>query len=257
MILRRLIIPMLASSFVARYFNVHLSGGTPSATATSRLGESWWRARHEAILRQLATGAPVDLVLLGDSITQNWNDPGFGPTWERFYAGRRVLNLGFKGDTTAHLLWRIENGELAGIAPRAAVLLIGANNFGHLHASASDTVEGIAAVIGAVHQRLPKTRILLVGVLPSIRNRWVDAQTHATNEALSIRYDGGADPLVTWLDLTRLFLDGSGHVDRTRFYDIHLVPPEPPLHPDPETQGRMAAAMEPYLSRWLGDRSRA
>ena len=42
-----------------------------------------------------------------------------------------------------------------------------------------------------------------------------------------------------------------------KFMDVHLTPPDPPLHPDVATQAQMALAIEPLLSTWLGDRQRA
>jgi lysophospholipase L1-like esterase len=232
-----------------------------AAVPIDRMSLKWWRARHEAVLHRIRSG-PVDLLLLGDSITQDWEDTGpeswrdFRPAWNHFYADRHAANLGFKGDTTASLLWRIENGEVAGIAPRAAVLLIGANNFGHVHWSADDTVVGIETIIRTLHTRLPKTHIVLISVLPSIRSAWVDEQTVVTNKALAARFGGGADPLVTYVDVGHLFRDNAGHVLADRFLDPHLTPPDPPLHPTPETQAKIAAAIEPIVARLLGDAPR-
>ena len=99
-----------------------------------------------------------------------WRD--FVPVWQRFYGGRNAVNLGFNGDATSHLLWRIENGEVAGIAPKVAVILIGANNLGRLHWPAEDTVAGIDAIVTQLRHRLPHTKLLLLGVLPSERSAW-------------------------------------------------------------------------------------
>ena len=126
-----------------------------------------------------------------------------------------------------------------------------------MHWSADDTVVGIETIIRTLHARLPKTHIVLIGVLPSIRSEWVDAQTEATNKALAARFGGGADPLVTYVDLGHLFRDASGHVEAGRFLDPHLTPPDPPLHPTAETQAKMAAAIEPIVARLLGDTPRA
>ena len=243
----------------------HVSAERPrtilAAVPIDRLGLKWWRERHEAVLHRIAS-SPVDLLLLGDSITEDWEYTGpgpwrdFRPAWNHFYADRHAANLGFMGDTTANLLWRIQNGEVAGIAPRAAVLLIGANNFGRVHWSAEDTVVGIETIIRALHTRLPKTHIVLIGVLPSIRGEWVDEQTAATNKALAARFGGSADPLVTYVDVGHLFRDNAGHVLADRFLDPHLRPPDPPLHPSPETQAKMAEAIEPIVARLLGDTPR-
>ena len=227
-----------------------------AATPISRLDLAWWRVRHAAKLKEIAATQPK-LVFLGDSITQNWERSGppdwqdFKPVWQRFYGDRQAVNLGFKGDTTASLLWRIGNGEVASIAPTVAVILIGANNLGKVHWSAYDTVVGIDAVIHELHQRLPATRLLLLAVLPSERSSWITETTAQINQMLAVRYQ--KDPTVSFLDLTNLFMR-DGRLDQGLFLDSHLIPPDPPLHPSAQGAALMAKAMEPMLSSMLGDR---
>jgi lysophospholipase L1-like esterase len=231
----------------------------PAALPYSRMALPWWKARFEA--KQAELHQRVDLVWLGDSITQNFEQSGpqdwrdFAPVWQHFYGDRHAVNLGFKGDATAHLLWRIEHGETDGISPHLAIILIGANNFGHLHWPAEPTLEGIETIIATLHQRLPATKILLLGVLPSIRSAWVDENTAALNRMLAQRYGTGSDPQVHFADLTSLFLK-DGRVDKEAFLDGHLTPPDPPLHPSAATQARMAAAIEPMVSTLMGDRNK-
>ena len=230
----------------------------PAAQPYSRMDLPWWKTRFAAKQAELHAG-PVDLLWLGDSITQQFEDAGpepwrdFAPVWNRFYAPRHAVNLGFKGDATAHLLWRIEHGETDGIHPRLAIILIGANNFGHLHWPATPTVLGIQTIVETLQKRLPATKILLLSVLPSIRNTWVDQNTAAANQALSRLY--GAGSAVTFVDLTPLFMK-NGRVDPACFLDPHLTPPDPPLHPSAQMQGRIAEAVEPVVSRLMGDANR-
>jgi len=239
-----------------------LPGGRMALAATplSRMETPWWRARHEEKLQEIK-GRPVDLVWLGDSITQNWERHGppdwmdFAPAWERFYGGRHAVNLGFKGDNTGHLLWRMQNGELDGIQPRAAVVLVGANNMGRVHWSAPQTLAGIDAVLQELRRRLPGTKALLIGVLPSLRSKWVTRTTEEVNAGLAARYGEGAAPGVAYADLGGLFIR-DGQVDRRAFYDDMLDPPDPPLHPSVAVQTRMAEAIEPVVAAMLGDRSR-
>jgi lysophospholipase L1-like esterase len=227
-----------------------------AATPIARTDLPWWRARHDAKLRELAQAEP-ELIFLGDSITENWERSGppkwqdFAPTWQRLYGDRHAVNLGFKGDTTASLLWRIRNGEVAGIAPKAAVVLIGANNLGKVHWSAEDTVTGIDTIITELHKRLPTTKILLLGVLPSERSAWISETTGQINQMLAKKYKG--DPSVSFLDLTALFMR-NGALNRDLFLDQKLTPPDPLLHPSAEGQALMATAMEPVLANMLGDR---
>lgn len=229
----------------------------PAARPISRMYTHWWRARHEAKLAEIRHER-VDIVFLGDSITQNWEHVGpppwedFRPVWQHFYGARHALNLGFKGDATCHLLWRIEHGEIDGIAPRAVVILIGANDLGRLHWSAADTVLGIEAVVDEVRRKLPRAGIVLLPVLPSLRSAWVTATTAQIDGALAARYGKGRVPDVTYVDVTPLFLK-DGRVDPADFIDPNLTPPEPPLHPTPQMQARIAEAIEPALRHFLGD----
>ena len=199
-----------------------------AATPISRMDLPWWRTRHEAKLAELRT-RHVDLIFLGDSITQDYEVSGppewrdFVPVWQRFYGDRNAVNLGFTGDATSHLLWRIENGEVAGIAPKVAVILIGANNLGRLHWSAEDTVAGIDAIVRncAVGCRIPSCCC------------WVCCRRTAPpgpprrrstiNRALAARYRNGGE--VTYLDIGQVFMK-DGRLDRDLFFDPKLTPPE-------------------------------
>jgi len=250
---RRLVSLVLAVVLVAP--SIGVARTILAATPIARMDLPWWRTRHEAKLKEILRIDP-DLIFLGDSITQDWERVGppewqdFAPVWQSFYGNRRPLNLGFKGDTTASLLWRIRNGEVAGMNPKAAVILIGANNLGKVHWSAEETVAGIDIIIADLHQRLPTTKILLLGILPSERSEWVTETTRQINRTLADRYK--SDQLVSFLDLTALFMR-NGKLNRDLFLDPKLVPPDPPLHPSAEGQALMAKAMEPILATMLGD----
>jgi lysophospholipase L1-like esterase len=232
------------------------AGATLAASPISRMDLKWWRERHLAKLAELRRVRP-NLIFLGDSITQNWENDGpenwerFVTEWQRFYGDRNAVNLGFKGDTTASLLWRIRNGETDGIAPKAAVILIGANNLGKVHWSAADTVLGIDMIIAELRRRLPAMRILLLGVLPSERSDWTTQTTLAINHMLGEKY--AQDPVVSFLDVGSVFMK-DGRLNRDLYYDPRLNPPDPPLHPTAQGQALMSAAMEPVLAPLLGDK---
>lgn len=237
-------------------------GATPAthtvlaATALSRMDLRWWRERFEAKQEELRTHK-VDLLFLGDSITQDYELSGppewrdFAPIWQRYYGDRNAVNLGFTGDATSHLLWRIENGETEGIKPKVAVVLIGANNLGRLHWAPQDTVAGIEAIVTELRHRLPETKLLLLGVLPSERSEWASEATVEINRALAARYDSGGE--VTYLDIGRVLMKG-GKLNRDLFFDPLLTPARAPLHPTAEGQALIARAIEPTLAALLGDR---
>ncbi|HLY10837.1 MAG TPA: GDSL-type esterase/lipase family protein [Planctomycetota bacterium] len=121
-----------------------------------------WTQRHEGMVKRAKEGA-IDLLFVGDSITEGW---GNNSVWQKTYAPLKAANLGIGGDTTENVLWRLENGEVEGISPKAAVLLIGTNNFGLEGHSPDAVAKGVAAVVQSLRKRLPSTKILLLAIFP-------------------------------------------------------------------------------------------
>ena len=227
----------------------------PPAGTGDRLSEGWWAARHAAILKLLATRPDPQVLLIGDSITNNYDkatppDEDFARTWAQFYAPRRAINLGYSGDTTTNLLWRLDHGEVAGLAPKVAVVLIGTNDTGRAGRTAAQTQAGIDAVVADLSRRLPTTRILLLGLLPSAISPAKSATDAAVNAYLARRYAG--DPRVAYLDIGSVFLAADGTLDTRLFYDPRLSWHGAALHPDTIGQRRMAEAIEPTLAAMLG-----
>lgn len=245
----------LAAALLAAAILSPAQAATNIATASiSRMAEPWWKARFEEKQAEIEGGHP-QLIWLGDSITQNFERGGpepwrdFAPVWAKFYAPLHAINLGFKGDSTCHLLWRIENGELDHIRPKVIVLLIGANNFGHIHTDAAQTFDGIVKVLDVIHARQPQAQVVLIHVLPSIRSTWVSANTEAVNRLMSQRL--GSLGWVHQVDAAGLFTDREGHVRPDAFLDPKLTPPDPPLHPTAQTQAKLGEMIAPLIDRLL------
>ena len=235
------------------------SSPNPAVVPTDRLNESWWAERHKSVLVAIQAHPDTQLLLIGDSITNNYDkaippDENFLPIWQQFYGPPKAMNLGFSGDTTAHVLWRIQHGEVDGIHPKAAVLLIGTNNTGHFGHTAEQTESGIDAVINELELRLPGTRILLLGILPSDISSAKSAADDAVNRYLATCY--AEHPRVTYLDISSIFYD-HGKLNAAIFYDPRLSGHPKALHPDTVGQRKMAEAIEPTLARLMGDAPRA
>jgi lysophospholipase L1-like esterase len=232
----------------------------PATTPEAHLDDSDWVDRHESIRRAAKAHPDTELLLIGDSITNNYErseppDKDFLPTWKQFYEPRKALNLGISGDTTANVLWRLDHGEVEGLHPKVAIVLIGTNNTDSHHQTAEQTESGIDAVVANLEEALPDTRIILLGILPTDISASKTERDRAVNRYLATCY--GENPRVTFLDIGSVFLK-NGAVDASLFYD----PRDPttrgkPLHPDTRGQRRMAEAIEPTLASLTGDEPRA
>ncbi len=113
----------------------------------------------------LRQGQPVDLIFIGDSITEQWRWGAGSPVWKQHFE-QRSLDFGLGSDKTQHTLWRLQNISLKGFAPKVAVTLIGTNNAAD---TPSDIAAGVKAVIDATKSTFPGIKIVLVSILPNAR----------------------------------------------------------------------------------------
>lgn len=164
--------------------------------------------RHQHFLDRIKEG-DIGLLFLGDSITESWPTES-AATWRQF-GNYKPANFGVGADRIEHLLWRITHGELAGIDPKVVVVLIGTNNIGHFEDERSEWIaNGIKQVVTTVHERLPRTKVLLLGIFPrdalDARQRKV---TREVNDQIR-KLDNGKD--TRFLDIGDSFLDGNGNI---------------------------------------------
>jgi beta-glucosidase len=168
--------------------------------------------RHKSILKRVSEGN-VDLVFLGDSITHHWTEDFFVGTgqeiWNEYYGHRNAVNMGFAGDDTCNVLWRLINGEVDGISPKLVVLMIGTNNTGDPQ-TIENIGDGVIAVVNTLRQKLPQAKVLLLGIFPRaenpgpIRDRIAKINQHASKVA-----DGA---MVHYLDIGAKFLNPDGTI---------------------------------------------
>lgn len=213
-----------------------------STVPASRLSDGWWAERHARKLAELRTG-PFDLIFIGDSITHAWDGsfrPGPDRVWSAYYGARRALNLGFSGDRTEHVLWRLDHGEVEGLAPRAVVLLIGTNNIGHGTHTPAETAAGVAAVCRRIRTKMPRARLILQAVFP--RRDKGEKAARAIDELNRLIAPLGREPGIWFVDLNRALLEPDGSLSRETMPDL--------LHPGPAGYVKWAEALEPTL-RWI------
>lgn len=177
-----------------------------------------WMKRHESMNKRVAQGN-VDLIFIGDSITQGWEGKGRN-VWTKHYGKRNAVNLGIGGDRTQHVIWRLDNGNLYNISPKLAVIMIGTNNSGSN--TPEQIADGITKIVQQLRTKTPKTKILLLGIFPrgatpDVPRRQVNEKTNAIVSKLA---DGER---VFYLDIGKHFLEDDGTLSREVMPDLlHL-----------------------------------
>ena len=202
-----------------------------------------------------------DLLMVGDSITHNFEKAEYKAVWDRFFAPRNAIDLGYSGGRTENMLWNLMNGELDGQSPKVVTLLIGTNNsddanYRTVH-SAEQIFEGTAAIVKLLREKCPEAKIVVLRIFPRTnvyRNpdgteRGSAAKRFATNQRAGELCAALADnEHVFFLDVNHVFVRPDGSIDPKLMPDL--------LHPSPEGALAWAQAMEPLLSRLFSSASR-
>ncbi len=201
--------------------------------------DQWWQQRHQSMNERVKQGN-VDLIFIGDSITHGWEGEG-KQVWDAYYGHRHAVNLGIGGDRTQHVLWRLENGNIDGISPKLAVVMIGTNNAASNEPE--ETAEGIKAIVEKLRTRLPQTRILLLAIFPRGENPQdpLRQKNERVNELIS-KLDDGVH--VKFVNINSAFLTIDGTLPKEIMPDL--------LHPNVRGYAIWAAAIEPYVAEVLG-----
>jgi len=202
-----------------------------------------WMAIHESFVAR-AKQHNVDLLFLGDSITAGWQWDKRGlSVWNKYYAPRHAAEFGIGYDRIQNVLWRAKHKELRGIKPKVVVLLIGTNNAGNEdngkpRNTTPEIVEGVTTLVKEVRTRLPKSKVLLLGLFPrGDKNDPVREQVKEINSQLA-RLDDGKT--VKFLDIGSKFLEPDGTLSRDIMPDL--------LHPSERGYQIWAEAMEDTLA---------
>ena len=206
-------------------------------------------APHEVertqIVLQVARDNPgaCDVVFIGDSLVQRWEGNGRS-VWEKYYGQRKALNLGVDGDRTQHVLWRFEQGQLNGLKPKVAVVMIGSNNCNRDEYTEGEVLAGVTAIVWEVRRRLPETKILLLGILPRSQTfSAARAKMLQVNLPLSRLQDG---KMIHYLDIGPLFVEADGSISKSVMPDFS--------HLSERGYELWAAAIEPKLKALLEEK---
>ena len=209
--------------------------------------KDWWMKRHLDKVNEAKVGGSR-VVFIGDSITHFWESNGAGE-WYRTFNGEpyKAQNLGFSGDRTEHVLWRIANGELDGYEAKVVLLMLGTNNAGHFpfaEEPPADTILGIRRVLAAIREKQPKAKIVLTAIFP--RGNDANDETRRRNEVVNkeiLKFADGKD--IFWVDFRDQLMLADGTLPHEIFPDA--------LHPAAYGYAVWTAAVKPYIDYALSD----
>ncbi|HMJ52333.1 MAG TPA: GDSL-type esterase/lipase family protein [Polyangiaceae bacterium] len=202
------------------------------------MSDDSWLGRHRALVAlDPERKRRSKLVFLGDSIVEGWVDA----SWDESFGVYDAVRLGIGGDMTQHLLWRVEHGELDQLEPKVLVLLIGTNNLGNASHSSIEVGRGVAALARVLEHKLPRTTLLVLGILPRDEPSAPLRQRVAETNALIARLDNGTN--VRYLDVSESFLSADRTIPRRLMADG--------LHPTPEGYRVFARSLLPVLTQIL------
>ena len=159
--------------------------------------------------------------MVGDSITHRWERKG-GEGLELFAQLKktyRILNLGYGGDRTQHVIWRLENGELEGYTAKMFTVMIGTNN----REPVADIAAGVKRILDDIRTKHPESKIVLMPIFP--RGGRADDPKRLANEKVNALIKPFADGVtVRWLDFNQKFFNAEGRLTKEVMNDL--------LHPN-------------------------
>lgn len=201
-----------------------------------------WMNRHQSFNERVKKGN-VDLLLIGDSITQGWEGAG-KEAWAKHYDKRNAVNLGIGGDRTQHVLWRLDNGNVEGISPKLAVLMIGTNNSNGTDNTAEEIGAGITAIVKKLREKLPQTKVLILAIFP--RDEKPTPRREKNAKASEIASKLADNQNVFYLDIGSKFLTPDGLLTKDIMPDY--------LHLSPQGYTIWAEAIEPKVAELMGEK---
>jgi len=205
---------------------------------------SWWTLRNDAVNERVKQGN-VDLLFIGDSITHGWEGEG-KEYWDKYYAPRNAVNMGFSGDRTQHVLWRLDHGHLEGISPKLAILMIGTNNSNGNDNTAEEIADGIITICRKLQAKCPKTKILILAIFPRGPEPSNQREKNAKASLLASKIADGK--LIHYLDINDKFLTKDGFLTNKIMPDY--------LHPNKAGYKIWAEAIESKVVELMDEKSK-
>jgi len=210
-----------ASAVLAVLFLGSLSGiAGAQPAAPPKIDPLRFTAEIEAFEKEdQSTPAPKDAILVtGASSIRRWH-----PTIKEDLAPLTIIPRGFGGSTMEDALYWLDRVALV-YKPRAIVLYEGDNDTGRFKVPPAKIAEQFETIVKKIHAALPKTRVYVIGIKPSV-SRWdvwpVSVEANRLLKAIADKGD-----LVTYIDVATTMLQPDGKVMTDIFVEdnLHLNP---------------------------------
>ncbi len=204
-----------------REANKHLPKLWPVVPSAGHFGGDAWLKLHEAHVKTVqANQGPIDVLLVGDSITIQW-----GVAWKKHFPELKAVNIGIGGDKTQNVLWRLDHGGVEGLQPKAVVLMIGNNNmFFAPETGIEAAAKGVQTCVANLREKFPSAVLILAKILPchTPGTQFYEdiRRTNAALDALKLDSDPKVHVLDLWTDFT--LADGTIKKELFKPDNIHL-----------------------------------
>ena len=229
----------------------HLPPMWPVVPSAGNWGGTSWLDTHKKLVDYVQTNqGPCDVLLIGDSITQQWGSPldkgELNDSWKKYFAKYKTINLGIGGDKAQNVLWRLDHGGVEGLQPKVVIVMIGNNNmFFAPETGVVAAAKGAQMCVANLREKFPQAKLILATILPchAPGNAFYEniKKTNAALDALNL----GSDPNVHVLDLWGDFVKADGTIQTALFGSDHI-------HLSLEGYAAYAERLKPLLDQFLG-----
>ncbi len=211
-------------------------------------GKDWW-AQHNDIDSLLLAEKNLDIVFLGNSITQGIGGkrpnvtykPGLN-IFDSVFSNYKWESAGISGDRTQNVLWRLQHGNYKLAKPKLLVITIGVNNFIE-DDSPEEIAAGISAIADYAIKNMPSTKVIVSGPLPTGLQKDMDwrKKYDKIHQLLASRK---TNKYIYW-PLTAAFVQSDGRLSTNDYSTdgIHLIA---------NGYRRWALALQPIVTKYVG-----
>jgi lysophospholipase L1-like esterase len=213
----------------------------PAAIPVGKKTEEWWNKRHEVNIEQISKG-DIEFLMIGDSIMHGWD--GQKPLVEKYFGQYKPINLGFAGDQTQDVLWRLDHLPLDKISPKVAMIMIGSNNTGNFANTPWMIGAGVKAIVEKLQKQYPDLQIIVLHVFPRCEkpDEWMRFRVNEVNLALPEIFAGSKN--VEIININDGFLAEDGTLPKEIMPDF--------LHPNTKGYEIWGDRLAPVLKTKFG-----